>query len=143
MNAARGERRRLPRITAVAAALLLAGMVVGGALAAAILAIAGLLVDGPGGFPHVWEAYGLAAALGAFVGGVGLPLVAWGFLRHVALGRVMLETGIGTVVGGTIGLLASGLRPVPAAAGALAGFVLAAVVLRWRRPVGGAVSPRA
>lgn len=129
--------RRLPRITAVAAGLLLTGMIVGGALAAGILGVVGLLVDGAGGFPHVWGAYGLAAALGAFVGGVGLPLVAWGFLRHVALGRVVLETGIGTVLGGTIGLLASGLRPVPAAAGALAGFVIAALVLRWRRPVVG------
>ena len=126
--------RNLPRITGVTAGLLLAGSITGALLAAGVLGIVGLVVDGPGGFPHIWEAYGLAGAVGALVGGVGLPLVTWGFLRHVALGRVVLETALGTMMGGVVGLLASHLRPLPAAGGALAGFLLAAVQLRLRRP---------
>jgi hypothetical protein len=118
----------------VTAGLLLTGAAVGAALAAGILAVVGLVVDGPGGFPYIRAAFGLAAAFGALIGGVGLPVVAWGWLRHVALGRVVLETGIGTVLGGLIGFVGSGLRPLPGAAGALAGFLLAAVQLRVRRP---------
>ena len=127
--------RRLPRVTAVTAGLLLTGALVGAALAVGVLGIVGLVVDGPGGYPYIWGAYGLAAAFGAFIGGVGLPLVAWGWLRHVALGRVVFETGIGTMLGGLVGMLASGLRPLPSLLGALAGFLVAAIQLRVRRPV--------
>lgn len=56
--------------------------------------------------------------LGLFVGAVGAPLIAWGLLRHVPLGRAILVTGTGTVAGWLLG----GLLAVNPFLLALAGF---------------------
>ena len=39
------------------------------------------------------------------VGALALPAVARGPLRHVPLGRVVLETSLGTAIGASVGLL--------------------------------------
>lgn len=122
------------RVAGATAGLVVSGGIAGGVVGASLLGVLGLVVDGVGGFPHLWEMYALAAVVGAGLGGIGLPLVTWAFLRHVAFGRVLAHTAIGTAVGGTIGLLSSGLNPATAVFGALSGFVAAAVLLRFRNP---------
>jgi hypothetical protein len=130
------------RALGVTAALCVAGGAVGALLGACLLAILSLAVDGPGGFPYVVQAYGLAAAVGGVLGGVLVPLSAWTLLRRVPFGLVFAGASAGTAAGGTLGLLLSGLNPLTAVAGAVAGYLLFAAYLyrRSRRVV--SLSPR-
>lgn len=123
----------LARISVVTASLALAGAVIGALLGAGLLAILGFLADGPGREPYVWIAFDLAAVAGAVLGGIGLPVVAWTLLRHVPYSRIVLETGLGTVIGASIGYLGFALNPVTAVVGGVAGFLLGALQLRIRR----------
>ena len=111
---------------------LLGGAITGAVIGAGLLAVLGLVVDGPGGFPPVWDAYEVAAIVGAIIGGLALPLVAWSLLRHVPLWHVFAETSVGTIIGGSVGLLASGLNATIAVMSAFGGFVLAAGIMRFR-----------
>jgi hypothetical protein len=56
---------------------------------------------------------GLGAGVGAMIGTLSLPVLAWAFLRHVPLRVAIVGTGIGTAVGGAAGLLlgASAVNP--------------------------------
>ena len=94
-----GTRSRLPRIIGVTTSLVIGGALVGSAIGGGLLAILGLLIDGPGGFPYVSFAFEFAAKVGAIFGGIGLPFVSWTFLRHVPFRRIVAETAVGTVVG--------------------------------------------
>ena len=108
----------------------------GGALGVGLLAAFGLVADGPGGFPYVWDAFIVAGVLGTLLGGVLAPLAGWLFLRHVPFSHVFAGTATGTAVGAGIGLFASGLDPLVAVGGAVTGFALAIVLLRVRsRPL--------
>jgi hypothetical protein len=116
-----------------------------GALAGAVfglvsLAVVGLLVDGLGGFPVVWDAYTFVAVVGAAVGAISLPVVSWWIVRHVPLERVVAETGLATVIGSIAGSLVSHLNPVVGLASAFLGFCLGATQLRLRRPPSEAIS---
>ena len=85
-----------------------------------------------GGMPGVLA---IAAGAGAFVGIIGAPLLGWGLLRAVPLGRVILITALGTIGGAVLGEWARFLNPyatiIPSViAGAFVGFLLSGVALR-------------
>jgi hypothetical protein len=92
--------------------------------------VLGFVVDGPGGFPYVREAFSLAAVVGAILGTVLVPISTWGFLRRAPLGRIFGWTTIGTTAGGTLGLLITRLDPVVATLGATLGFCLSVAAIR-------------
>jgi hypothetical protein len=71
--------------------------------------------------------YAAVAMIGAAVGAVAAPLFGWFVLRYVPLGRAMLWTAIGTVVGGAVGWRA-GVHPI---ATGLAGFAVASLLARF------------
>lgn len=126
-------RRRTRRVAGVTVGLTVAGALAGAIISSATLAILGVLVDGPGGFPHVWDAFVLAAVVGGALGGVLTPSAAWILLRRVPIGRAFGITAISTAVGGAVGLLASALNPLVAIGGAVIGF---AVSVGWLRRKG-------
>ena len=111
----------------------LVGAFAGAVFGVASLAMLGLLVDGPGGFPYVWDAFALVGVAGCTLGAIAFPVVSWGMLRHVPLSRVIAETGVGTLLGAIAGSFASGLNPLGGLFGALLGFGAGAAQLRFRR----------
>lgn len=116
--------------------LVLAGALIGGGIGAGLLGVFALAVDGPGGFPYVWDAFTLAGTVGALLGALLGPLIAWLALRDVPLWRVLAETSSGAVIGGATGFFGSGLNPIVAVGTAALGAVVAALRLRARtRPV--------
>jgi hypothetical protein len=112
--------------------LLAAGACVGGGIGVGLLGVFALAIDGPGGFPYVWDAFVLAGVVGALLGALLGPLIAWLALRDVPLWRVFAETAIGAVVGGAAGFVGSGFHPIIAVGAAALGVVGAAVRLRVR-----------
>lgn len=125
------ERRVSPaRVTLVALGLVPAGAVAGfvaGALGVSIW------VGVTEGIAHAFSpgAWLVAGAIGAGLGAVLLPLAGFTLLRRAPLGRVLLETILGTALGGAIGAV---LSPFGAGwfTGALAGFALSVGHLWWR-----------
>jgi len=129
--------RPIGRIAAVTAGLAAAGALVGGACAP--LALAALLVAmkarGALGDGALYLSAGL---VGAGIGAVGAPTVAWTLLRRVPLGRAIGVTALGAAVGAALGAVAhggtrgvSGQFVLGGIYGALAGFVVAALALRF------------
>jgi hypothetical protein len=121
------------RIAAVTAGLLLAGAVAGAVAADVAVAIALAITGSPiraAGF----EPLMFVAVVGALFGGVLLPVTAWLFLRRVPLGLALLGTLAGTVVGGVLGWVFPPMGDMVQGGviGAVAGFALAALVLRLR-----------
>jgi hypothetical protein len=107
--------------------LLLAGTgaVAGFVLGTATLAI--LQIWAPGGFHWGIDIpFGMmfGGTFGAFVGGIGAPILAWAFMRTVPLGRAIGWSAVATVAGALGGLLAGH----PALGGCL-GFGLGAIAL--------------
>lgn len=74
-----------------------------------------------------------AAAFGAVCGAVAAPAGGWLLLRRVPLGRAMGWTVIGTVFGAVLlWVLPLGYNRIERGIlGALAGFLAAALALRW------------
>ncbi len=132
MSPAVANRVSPGRAVGVTAALCLAGGTVGTFLGACLLAILGLVVDGPGAFPYVVQAYVIAGGIGGVLGGVLVPLSAWTLLRRVPFGLVFAGLSVGTAAGGTLELLLSGINPIMAVAGAVGGYLLSAALLYWR-----------
>jgi hypothetical protein len=115
------------RVLAVTGGLIATGMVVGALCAM----VAFPLIFLPLGLsPDVSESalLAIAALFGAIIGGVMAPVVAWGLLRRVPLGRAVGWSAVGTVVGAVAGMIVQE-NPVT---GAVAGFVAAAIWL-WAR----------
>lgn len=92
------------RVLAVTAGLVLTGGLVGGLCGAATLALV-LAVMGEGKAAVDPGLLSIAAAFGAVVGAVFAPLMSWLFLRHVPLGRAIVQTALGTIIGGAIGFV--------------------------------------
>lgn len=121
---------RESRIAAVTLGLMGAGAIFG-ALAGAIALGVSLLVtenDAP--------LFGLVfgAWFGAPLGAVTAPVIGWLGLRRVPLGRMFLESAVGTTIGGIVGWVAataSGTEVVNGLAGAFIGCLAAAVRLRY------------
>jgi hypothetical protein len=87
---------------------------------------------------------GIAAGVGGGLGLVLAPAAAWLLMRHVAIGRALAETALGSAVGAFLGFLltpATGLIiPYPPLTLALFGFTAAAVRLRVMHRKKGAVA---
>jgi hypothetical protein len=98
-----------------------------GSLAAMVAFFLGELVSGGVDLGIGANGYGFVALVGAVVGAVAAPLFGWFVLRYVPLGRAMLWTAIGTVVGGAVGWRA-GVHPI---ATGLAGFAVASLLARF------------
>jgi glycerol uptake facilitator-like aquaporin len=113
------------------------GLMLAGALAGAL--VGALLLTG---FAIVQQgtaaSFGLTAFLGggfgALIGAFMTPIVGLLVLPSVPLGRALLETALGTLLGGVVGF---SVPPVGPILGGVAGFLLAAVrlhvVFRRRR----------
>ena len=125
------DRRVSPaRVTLVALGLVPAGAVAGfvaGALGVSIW------VGVTEGVAHAFDpaTWLVAGSVGAGLGAVLLPLAGFTVLRRAPLGKVLLETILGTALGGAIGAV---LSPFGAGwfTGALAGFALSVGHLWWR-----------
>ena len=77
----------------------------------------------------------VAAGFGTFCGIIGGPLLSWGLLRRVPLGRVILWTAVGTILGAIGGELLQPVNPFAQSlpgvlAGAFLGFLSAGIGLR-------------
>ena len=120
------------RIVAVTAGLLMAGAVAGAVAAVAAVAIAIALTASP--VTLTPEPLVFAGMVGAFFGGVLLPVTAWIFLRRVPLGLALLGTLLGTIIGGVLGWVVhlTGDPVEGGVIGAVAGFAVAALLLRLR-----------
>ncbi len=116
-----------------------AGLVVTGAVVGAICGMVGLAtslaVQGESPAAQDLAIYAFAGVIGAFVGSIIAPLLAWGLLRYVPIGRAVAQCALGTTLGGMVAFTlepnASLFVPV---LGALFGFVAAAVRLRIATP---------
>lgn len=121
------------RIAAVTAGLLAAGALAGAVAANVALLVAARLTHAP--LPlGARQPMLFVAMVGALFGGVLLPLTAWLFLRRVPIGLALLGTLLGTIAGGVAGwVLLLGGDPINGGVGgAVAGFALAALLLRLR-----------
>jgi len=118
----------------VLAGLVVLGGVVGGALGAGLVLLLGLRV---GDFRMAGDGLFYGMTFGAAMGSVLAPLAAWTLMRHVPLWRAIFETMLGTVGGAVLGLVFQPMRDTallsPPLLG-IAGFALAAIRLRFRRP---------
>ena len=125
------ERRVSPaRVTLVALGLVPAGAVAGFVAGALGVSIWAGLTEG---LAHAFDfgAWFVAGAIGGALGAVLLPLAGFTLLRRAPLGKVLLETILGTALGGAAGALID----VDGAGwfkGALIGFALSAAHLWWR-----------
>jgi hypothetical protein len=120
------------RIQRATFGILMIGGLTGALLGTSSLAIVGLLRDGFGGYPYIWDAFILAGLVGGFIGSLCLPFVATTFLRHVSIGRIVVETGVGTIAGAVIGSAVSGFDEAFGTLGAVIGFCIGAAFLHRR-----------
>ena len=126
-------RRSIARIIQVTLGLSVLGIVVGGTLGGALVALLGLRVGDVG---IDGEVLYTGTVFGATMGGVLAPLAAWTLMRRVLIWRAIAETAVGTITGTVIGLIFQPLHDTawlsPPLLG-IAGFIFAAVRLRLRR----------
>ena len=122
----------LKRAAIVTGALAATGFVCGVAIGSVVLT--GIVIREQGWTREVLRVLPRIAMVGAIYGGpagaVLTPPLSWLLLRRVSLGRALLETAVGTVIGAGLGLAFSPLHTIQAALG---GFVLAALRLRFTR----------
>ena len=132
------------RIFAVTLGLAVTGAVFG-ALAGVVAFALGLLISQGFLRPGDLDALPFAGGFGAIIGAIAAPAAGWLLLRRVPLGRAVAWSVLGAVTGavagwvlgggfdaGTNGVRSFGDPFVNAVAGALLGFLIAAVVLRRR-----------
>lgn len=88
--------------------------------------------DAAGGWSWVDVPFSLmfGGGFGALVGVVAAPATGFLLFRHVPLGRAMAVTAAGTIAGAAIGFAAAGMPVI----GGCAGFLVAAVLLRFSSP---------
>jgi len=130
---------RSARILVVTAGLITTGAVCGAVIGAVTLALGMALAQGPvAGFGR--DVFGFGAVYGAAFGAVAAPATAWLLLRRVSLGRAVVWCGGGAAAGGVAGTVAMGRSDpiVGTLFGALAGFLVAVVLLRRRASAPGA-----
>lgn len=121
---------RRARVLWVTAGLVAAGGALGAIAGAAAITLALLLTDGADGvFP---AAILFAAIVGAALGMVAGPTIAWSLLRRVPLGRMFVGSVAGTVVGGVLGWIGATMSITSPLWTALAGCLAAAMVMRRR-----------
>ncbi|MGH7528136.1 MAG: hypothetical protein ACREMX_15685 [Gemmatimonadales bacterium] len=120
------------RVLAVTAGLVLTGVVVGAACGGIAIALVAVLSgDWRSALrPGLWT---LGGVVGAVIGAVVAPVMSWLLLRHVPLGRAILQTAVGTILGGALGLRLTTNPFVAAVAGFSAAAVRLAFVTRRSR----------
>ena len=120
----------IKRVAAVTGGLIVVGALAGGVASALALAAVSLVSDGSMGVYRETDTIILGGILGAVYGAVLGPLAAWLLMRHVPLGIAIGGTMLGTLAGGVIALLREQyFLSLP-----LAGFALAALVIRLAVP---------
>ena len=119
----------------------------GGALCGAVIPPGIMLVTGYPEellMPGLGQLMAIGAGFGAVAGGVAGPVVAWGLLRHVPLGKAVLWAATGTVIGALAGeLLVPYNHHIPMMGiivGGILGFGGASIALRL---IAGRSRPRA
>jgi hypothetical protein len=120
---------RLIRVAAVFTGLAFAGALFG---AFAGLVVAAVLMGSAAGLwsPGLSEIYVVAAAIGAACGVLLAPLASFAFMRRVPLWRLYVETTVGTIIAGALGLRLD-LSIAASLAVAAAGFLLAGARLAY------------
>jgi uncharacterized membrane protein YfcA len=126
---------RAVRILAVTAGLGVAGGVLGAVASVITFVVAMVLSEGLPPPIHL-DVLAFVAGFGAIFGIVAAPAGGWLLLRHVPLGRAMLWSVMGTVVGGVgVWMIPVGHDQIGRAViGAVLGFLGAAFVLRRTTP---------
>lgn len=132
---------RTKRSAAICSGLAAIGGVVGGLCAFAALTTLiwireGSQTVGSRDLPRIFQ---VTLGFGVVTGVVAAPLLGFGLLRHVRLGRAIAVTAFGCVAGAIIGELVRPARTHPTEvpsvlSGALLGFLVAGVALRHRNP---------
>jgi hypothetical protein len=121
---------RSSRILVVTGALALTGAVVGAVCGVLSVTLALLPFTGFRGFNA--GVFTLATPLGAAIGAVTTPLIAWVLLRSVPLGLAILECAAGTVAGGVLASWTNVHNLLTPIVGAVVGFTVAATHLRLK-----------
>ncbi len=129
----------ISRILAVTGGLMIAGIVAGAVAGGFALALS-LILLGDWRAAVDLDIWRITGGVGAVIGGVAAPLTAWLFMRHVPIGRMIVQTTLATIVFGGVGF-ALHLNPLIAAP---VGFLVAAgrlavVTPRQRRLSSGSV----
>jgi hypothetical protein len=131
----------LRRVVAVTLGLAVAGAVAGGVCAAIVAAV--VIAENFGAATLAqWDTAGVLATLGvvgAGMGSVAVPTLAWLLLRRVALGRTVAGVTLGALLGAGAGQWVAPFNPYdrhPAGflVGALAGCLVAGILLRASAP---------
>ena len=115
----------IARVAIVTLALVIVGALIG-ALTSVLALVVVLMLRGSPGFPQLMAAIMMAGYVGAAIGAVMAPIVAWVLLRRVPLWRAITQTALGTLLGA---IVTSFTFPGPII-GAIIGFTLAAIRLR-------------
>lgn len=121
---------RTLRVIGATLGLIAAGALFGGVAASIAVVFWGMAIFG-GTFDAVPAAMGFAFSTGAILGSFMGPLVAWGLLRRVPLGKAVLGATIGACVGGAL----TAFFPFPAThplIGGAVGMLGSAVIMRAR-----------
>ena len=125
------------RVLAVTAGLSVTGTLVGAACAGTAVFIASALDFGLTDLVRGSLSIVIRSAIaGGILGSVLAPLCAFALLRSVPLGRAVVFTGVGTIVGSVVGDRLAPINPYSASyfpgivTGALVGFVLAGLLSR-------------
>jgi hypothetical protein len=123
---------RAERIVTLTLGLSAAGAIVGASAGALALLLALMLSGMPVAISDLFV-FAIPASVGAFLGALLTPIAAWMLLRRVPLGRAFMGLAAGTIVGGVLAWfsLSSWDSIEGAVLGAVVGFVVAAVGLRW------------
>jgi hypothetical protein len=118
------------RVLAVTFGLVAAGTILGAVAGAVAFTLAIVLSEGPTSF-FVGGTV-IAAAVGAVLGSVTAPAIAWLLLRHVPLGRMFVGSVVGTVVGGALGWFGAMTDITSPVWTAFAGCLAASLVMHHR-----------
>ncbi len=116
-------------------AALTTGLAVAGGIAGSVTSVAMMLalMVNMGEFPPMGIfLLGAGGVVGGIMGAVLGPPAAWLLLRHVPLGRAIGGTAVGTFLSSVLWLMVIGESAFPL--GALAGFILSAVAVRYTAP---------
>lgn len=121
---------RASRIALVTVGLSVSGAVLGAVAGAAALTAALFVTRDP------WWTIGpsVGAWIGAPLGALTAPLLAWLLLRRVPLGQMFAGCTMGSVAGGIVGwiTMTGGAEVLSGLAGAFVGCAVAATMLRYR-----------
>ncbi len=118
---------RVARIVVVSGGLVLTGAVVGTLCAYVAVTVLCLPVPELRALLDA-ELFSISAIVGGALGAITAPMIFWGLLRFVPLGRAIGWCAVGSILGGVAGWFV--VPVIGALACAVAGFVVAAVVLR-------------